>query len=117
MAYSTVVLELTKYPQFVQLYAEQHNLYCATVEKYPMINAAAVLEYRVRTGELTVYEARKRFVAQYKKTNVIPSSAIKVRAGLDTFRASVIEMIHPLPCCKSGLYVVEKKKHRRTDNE
>lgn len=81
------------YPAFIEEYAKKHHMYIGTVEGVPLLNDAALLEWRVRNQDFSVYEARRRLVKQYPKTNRIPTSAIIVNAGGDIFNSSVLLLI------------------------
>lgn len=69
---------------YLTIYGERHNLNPAKVAANPAFDLAALLEFQVGTGTLTLEEARYQFVEQYPESNC-----------LYIYSKSVLKMILP----------------------
>lgn len=86
---------------YEEIYAERHGYTYEQVKHHPKLQLAAFLEWQVANHQLTVYEARKRFVAEdkYPESNriavgktVITEYGYKYQ-DKDYAKGSVLELI------------------------
>lgn len=94
---TTLVLNAQSYPPYIRVYSKRHDLPPRIVQETSILHQAALLEFQSGINQLTITEARRRFVKQFPFTNCIESSAKLCSAGGKLFIASVLCMVVPYP--------------------
>jgi hypothetical protein len=127
-----LVLEVERYPKYIKLYSQLHNLPPKIVQDNEMLHCAALYEHRVRMLRMTVTEARYAFLKQYPTLTVpvkVNRMTFKVKRSLNcivadateiiihgySFKASVLDLIRALDGCRWGSPNLKSFELRRQD--
>jgi hypothetical protein len=87
--------------QYEVLYAKRRSIPSEWVRENERLQLAAFLEWEMIVGNLTCYQARKKYVAQYPESNRLAVSLTKrtwfgyVTEDKEYAKGSVLEMIKP----------------------
>ena len=107
---TTLVVEANKYPPFIRVYAKRHSMPPRVVQEISMLHYAAMMEFMAGTQELSITQARRKFVEKYPSANCIETSAKLCSAGGTLFNASVLSLVQPYP---TAIWDVPQPKHQQ----